>query len=310
MARKSPWGDFVALTTGFDDERRDRHGQAELDDGKILSYAVIHLPNGQVMMTFVDVTDTVNVERALKEKNEALEKADQLKNDFVQHVNYELRSPLTNIIGFTELLAQGSTGPLNARQRDYVDHISSSSSVLLTIVNDILDLATVDAGIMELDIAEVPVRRVIEDAAELIGERLREHAINLRIETGGAPAIFHADANRVRQILFNLLANAANYAPENSTIEFSCRKEGDAVIFSVHDDGPGIAPDIADSIFRRFEPRPNGGRRRGAGLGLSIVKSFVELHHGAVEIDSRPGRGTTVTCRFPLVPESFRTAAE
>jgi signal transduction histidine kinase len=182
--------------------------------------------------------------------------------------------------------------------------------VLLTIVNDILDLATVDAGIMELDIAEVPVRRVIEDAAELIGERLREHAINLRIETGGAPAIFHADANRVRQILFNLLANAANYAPENSTIEFSCRKEGDAVIFSVHDDGPGIAPDIADSIFRRFEPRPNGGRRRGAGLGLSIVKSFVELHHGAVEIDSRPGRGTTVSCRFPLVPESFRTAAE
>lgn len=310
MSEESPWGDFVALTTGFDDERRDRHGQAELHDGKILSYAVIHLPNGQVMMTFVDVTDTVNVERALKEKNEALEKADQLKNDFVKHVNYELRSPLTNIIGFTELLAQGSTGPLNTRQRDYVDHISSSSSVLLTIVNDILDLATVDAGIMELDIAEVPVRRVVQDAAELIGERLREHAIDLRIDMAGAPASFHADVNRVRQILFNLLANAANYAPEKSTVVFSCRKEGDAVVFAVHDDGPGIASDIADSVFRRFEPRPNGGRRRGAGLGLSIVKSFVELHHGTVEIDSRPGQGTTVSCRFPLVPESFRTAAE
>jgi signal transduction histidine kinase len=310
MAEKSPWGDFIAVTTGFDDERRDRQGQAELLNGTILSYAVIHLPNGQVMMTFVDVTDTVNVERALKEKNEALEKADQLKNDFVQHVNYELRSPLTNIIGFTELLAQGSTGPLNARQRDYVDHISSSSSVLLTIVNDILDLATVDAGVMELDIAEVPVRRVVEDAAELIRERLREHAIKLKIDTDAAPASFHADGSRVRQILFNLLANAANYAPEKSTIALSCRKEGDAVVFSVHDDGPGIAAEIVDNIFRRFEPRPNGGRRRGAGLGLSIVKSFVELHNGAVEIDSRPGRGTTVTCRFPLVPESFRTAAE
>jgi signal transduction histidine kinase len=310
MAEKSPWGDFIAVTTGFDDERRDRQGQAELLNGTILSYAVIHLPNGQVMMTFVDVTDTVNVERALKEKNEALEKADQLKNDFVQHVNYELRSPLTNIIGFTELLAQGSTGPLNARQRDYVDHISSSSSVLLTIVNDILDLATVDAGVMELDIAEVPVRRVVEDAAELIRERLREHAIQLKIDTDGAPASFHADGSRVRQILFNLLANAANYAPEKSTIALSCRKEGDAVVFSVHDDGPGIAAEIVDNIFRRFEPRPNGGRRRGAGLGLSIVKSFVELHNGTVEIDSRPGRGTTVTCRFPLVPESFRTAAE
>jgi signal transduction histidine kinase len=306
----SPWGDFVALATGFDDERRDRHGQSELTNGTILSYAVIHLPNGQVMMTFVDVTDTVNVERALKDKNEALEKADQLKNDFVQHVNYELRSPLTNIIGFTELLTQGSTGPLNPRQRDYVDHISSSSSVLLTIVNDILDLATVDAGIMELDIAEVPVRRIVEDAAELIGGRLREHAIRLKIDTHGAPASFHADGNRVRQILFNLLANAANYAPEKSTIELSCRKEGEAIVFSVHDDGPGIASEIVDSVFSRFEPRPNGGRRRGAGLGLSIVKSFVELHNGTVGIDSRPGQGTTVTCRFPLVPESFRTAAE
>ena len=153
--RTAPGAGFVASVTGFDEERRDRHGQTELVDGTVLRYAVIHLPNGQVMMTFVDVTDSVNVERALKEKNEALQKSDQLKNDFVQHVSYELRSPLTNIIGFTELLSLPATGPLEPRQREYVEHIGSSSSVLLTIVNDILDLATVDAGIMELDIAEV-----------------------------------------------------------------------------------------------------------------------------------------------------------
>ena len=111
--------------TGFDDERRDRHGQAELKSGMVLRYAVIHLPNGQVMMTFVDVTDSVNVERALMEKNEALRTADQLKNDFVQHVSYELRSPLTNIIGFTELLSLPATGPLSPRQREYVGHISA-----------------------------------------------------------------------------------------------------------------------------------------------------------------------------------------
>ncbi|TIT17080.1 MAG: alkaline phosphatase, partial [Mesorhizobium sp.] len=105
--------------------------------------------------------DSVNVERALKDKNEALEKSDQLKNEFVQHVSYELRSPLTNIIGFTELLSLPSTGPLSQKQREYVEHVGSSSSVLLTIVNDILDLATVDAGIMELDISEVHVDRTI-----------------------------------------------------------------------------------------------------------------------------------------------------
>src|SRR5690606_7135169 len=166
--------------TGFDEERRDRHGQTELANGTVLRYGVIHLPNGQVMITFVDVTDRENVERALKEKNEALQKADQLKNDFVQHVSYELRSPLTNIIGFTELLSLPATGLLEPRQREYVEHIGSSSSVLLTIVNDILDLATVDAGIMELDIAEVDVRKTIGAAADLISEKLREHSIGLK----------------------------------------------------------------------------------------------------------------------------------
>ena len=112
LAVDSPWPGFVAAVTGFDEERRDRHGQTELTSGMVLRYAVIHLPNGQMMMTFVDVTDSVNVERALKEKNEALQQADQLKNDFVQHVSYELRSPLTNIIGFTELLSLPTTGPL------------------------------------------------------------------------------------------------------------------------------------------------------------------------------------------------------
>lgn len=306
----SPWGGFVAAVTGFDEERRDRHGQAELRSGLVLRYAVIHLPNGQVMMTFVDVTDSVNVERALKEKNEALEKSDQLKNDFVQHVSYELRSPLTNIIGFTELLQLPETGQLTERQREYVDHIGSSSSVLLTIVNDILDLATVDAGIMELDIGEVRIEHTIANAVDLVSERLREHGIGMRIETEAAPRSFHADENRIRQILFNLLTNAANYAPEGSEIVLACQATTNGVVFAVHDDGPGMPAEILDTVFRRFEPRRGGGRRRGAGLGLSIVKSFVELHGGRVTIDSGPGRGTTVTCWFPTAPAGARAAAE
>ncbi|MDN2566216.1 PAS-domain containing protein [Aquibium sp. A9E412] len=310
LAKDGPWSEFVAVVTGFDDERRDRHGQTELVNGTILSYALIHLPNGQVMMTFVDVTDTVNVERALKDKNEALQKADQLKNDFVQHVSYELRSPLTNIIGFTELLTLETTGPLNPRQRDYVDHISSSSAVLLTIVNDILDLATVDAGIMQLDIGEVRLGNVVQSAADLVAERLREHDIRLALDIDPPGAVFHADEHRVRQILFNLLSNAANYAPEGSTVTLTARGADAWAEFRVHDDGPGIAPDVLDSIFKRFEPRAGGGRRRGAGLGLSIVKSFVELHGGSVDIETGEGRGTSVICRFPLVPAGMRVAAE
>ncbi|WP_095083191.1 sensor histidine kinase [Mesorhizobium sophorae] len=308
-AADSPWPGFVAAITGFDDERRDRHGQTELNNGNVLSYAMIPLPNGQVMMTFVDVTDSVNVERALKDKNEALQKSDQLKNEFVQHVSYELRSPLTNIIGFTELLSLPATGPLTQKQREYVEHVGSSSSVLLTIVNDILDLATVDAGIMQLDISEVHVDRTIAAAAELVADRLEEHSIRLEVDASAAPKTFHGDEIRVRQILYNLLSNAANYAPEASTIRLTCRHLADGVEFSVHDDGPGMPPDLLDSVFRRFEPRANGGRRRGAGLGLSIVKSFVELHGGSVRIETGKDKGTTVICTFPDMP-GIRAAAE
>ncbi|MBN9242366.1 MAG: PAS-domain containing protein [Mesorhizobium sp.] len=307
---ESPWAGFVAAVTGFDEERRDLHGQAELTDGSVLRHATIHLPNGQVMMTFVDVTDSVNVERALKDKNEALLKADQLKNEFVQHVSYELRSPLTNIIGFTELMALPATGPLTGKQGEYLEHIGSSSSVLLTIVNDILDLATVDAGIMQLDISEVEVGRTIAAAAELVADRLEEHRIRLTVEATGAPRSFHGDETRVRQILYNLLSNAANYAPEASTVRLTCRGVAAGVEFAVHDDGPGMAPDVLETVFKRFEPRANGGRRRGAGLGLSIVKSFVELHGGTVRIDTGEGRGTTVICTFPDAPSGLREAAE
>ncbi len=310
LAKDSPWPAFVAAVTGFDEERRDRQGQTEMADGAVLRYGVVHLPNGQVMITFVNVTDSVNMARALKDKNEALEKADQLKNDFVQHVSYELRSPLTNIIGFTELLSQPATGPLEARQREYLDHIGTSSSVLLTIVNDILDLATVDAGIMELDISEVDVGKTIAAASELIADRLQEHAIRLKVETAFAPQNMLGDEIRIRQILYNLLSNAANYAPEGSTIKLACRRLEIGVEFSVHDDGPGIPPEVLDTVFRRFEPRANGGRRRGAGLGLSIVKSFVELHGGTVRIETAPEQGTTVVCLFPLNPSGMRDAAE
>lgn len=309
-AADSPWGGFVAAITGFDDARHDRHGQTELNNGNVLRYAVVHLPNGQVMTTFVDVTDSVNVERALKDKNEALLKSDQLKNDFVQHVSYELRSPLTNIIGFTELLSLPATGTLSQRQREYLEHIGSSSSVLLTIVNDILDLATVDAGIMQLDISEVQVGKTIAAAAELVADRLDEHSIRLEIDAADAPQSFRGDETRVRQILYNLLSNAANYAPEAGTIRLACRTVAEGVEFSVHDDGPGMPPEVLHSVFSRFESRANGGRRRGAGLGLSIVKSFVELHGGTVRIETGADRGTTVICTFPPTPSGMLAAAE
>lgn len=204
-----------------------------------------------------------------------------------------------------------ATGPLNSRQSEYVRHIGSSSNVLSTIIDDILDLATVDAGIMRLDVSEVGVQAAIEAAAELVTERMQEHNIKLKVDAGRAPSHFRGDELRIRQILYNLLSNAVNYAPPNSTVMLSCHTAADGIEFAVHDDGPGMSDEVKGVVFSRFEFRANGGRRRGAGLGLSIVKSFVELHGGTVRIDSKPGEGTTVICRFPLSPEGgIREAAE
>lgn len=309
-ASPSPWNAFVDAVTGFSDERTDLHGQTQRSDGTVLRYGIIYLPNGQVMMTFVDITDSVNVERALKDKNEALQRADQLKNDFLQHVSYELRSPLTNIIGFAELLKLPGADPLTPRQDEYIGHIGTSSSILLTIVNDILDLATVDAGVMQLDIAEINIARTVAGATELVADRLEENKVALAVETVAAPRTMVGDETRIRQVLANLLANAANFAPALTTVRLTCREVEGGVEFAVHDDGPGMPPEVLKNAFGRFEARHSAGRRHGAGLGLSIVKSFVELHGGSVRIESGDGEGTTVICFFPAQVDGMRQAAE
>ncbi len=304
------WRRFGQMLTAFDDERPSLQGTFELYSGLILDYAVTPLPNAQTMLTFVDMTASARAERALKEKNEALQKADEIKNDFVQHVSYELRSPLTNIIGFTDLLKTPGLGTLNERQAEYIDHISTSSSVLLTIVNDILDLATVDAGIMELQYSEMSVDDLIDDVSMQIADRLQENGVTLEITAPSGLGAIVADQQRLKQILLKLLTNAANFAPEGSMITLDCRRNETDVFFSVRDRGPGIPAEMLKTVFDRFSSNSKGGKRSGAGLGLSIVESFVTLHHGEVSIDSRAGEGTTVTCRIPSGQGAHSVAAE
>ncbi len=290
------WKRFGHLITSFDDERSSYQGILELRTGLILDFAVIPLPNAQTMLTFVNITDSVRVERALTEKNDALRKADSLKNDFVQHVSYELRSPLTNIIGFADLLKTPTFGTLTDRQAEYVDHISTSSSLLLTIVNDILDLATVDAGIVELDLSEINLTDFLDEVSAQMADRLQESGVTLRIDAPDMLGGFVADHQRLKQIFIKLLTNAANFAPDGSTIGLKCHREGTDFVFTVTDSGSGIPQEILETVFNRFESH---GSRGGAGLGLSIVESFVSLHHGTVSIRSREGEGTEVTCRIP-----------
>ncbi|MCX5580736.1 PAS domain-containing sensor histidine kinase [Kaistia terrae] len=304
------WKRFTTSVAGLDEGRAPTSGRMERSDGRVIDYATVPLPGGQTMVTFIDVSDTVQVERVLTERNDALEAADGLKNAFIQHVSYELRSPLTNIIGFTQLLSDVSIGPLTDKQQEYTGYILSSSGSLLAIVNDILDLATVDAGIIALDLGEVDVERTVAAAIEGVRDRLQESQLVLETNIPGGIGSFVADEKRVRQILYNLLSNAVGFSSHGSSIVLNASRSADAIIFSVQDQGPGIAPEFLDSVFDRFESRAAGSARGGAGLGLAIVKSFVELHGGTVSIRSEEGRGTEVSVHLPIRPTELAVAAE
>jgi signal transduction histidine kinase len=279
-------------------------------DGSVLDCMVMPLPDGATMLTFQDITDTVNVERALRESNEALEAADQMKVDFVHHVSYELRAPLTTIIGFAHFLSDPSTGPLTPKQAEYLDYVTKSTNALLALTNNILDLATIDAGAMKLELGPVNISKVIEDAAEGIQDRLATDRIRLVVDVDSNIGSFVGDERRVVQVLYNLLANAIGFSPHDATVVVNARRNDHSVVFAVTDSGPGIAPDVKDKVFDWFESHSHGSRHRGAGLGLSLVRSFVELHGGKVRVDSTLGKGTTVTCEFPADQTAHRTAAE
>jgi|tagenome__1003787_1003787.scaffolds.fasta_scaffold20972068_2 signal transduction histidine kinase len=272
----------------------------ELRNGSVADLITVPLPDGATLVAFLDVTDTINVERALREKNEALETADALKVDFVHHVSYELRSPLTNIIGFASLMGEPSIGPLSTKQREYLGYINTSTNALLAIINDILDLATIDAGAMKLNLGTVDIRGTMNAAAEGIRDRLIKDKIVLDIRASSDIGSFSGDERRIRQVLFNLLANAVGFSPPGAIITMAAERRPDAVVFTVTDNGPGIPPEVQGRVFNWFESHSQGSRHRGAGLGLSIVRSFVELHGGTVTLDSAVGQGTKVECSFPV----------
>jgi signal transduction histidine kinase len=279
----------------------------ERGDSSALDCTAQPLPDGATLLTFSDVTASVNVERALTDRNDALERASRLRDDFVHHVSYELRSPLTNIIGFTQLLGDETVGALNPRQREYAGHIMRSSAALLAILNDILDLASIDTGSLELVPEIVDIRSTIEAAMRGLEDRLAESSLRVVISAPEDIGSFVADGKRVRQILFNLLSNAVGFSAPGQTITVRARKSENEVILEVQDEGRGIPPEVRARVFERFESHTLGTRHRGVGLGLSIVRSFVELHGGRVELMSAPGSGTTVTCIFPRDNNEFPT---
>ena len=277
----------------------------ERTDGKVIDWRKVPLPDGATLITYLDITDTSLVERSLRERNEALQEADRLKTEFLANVSYELRSPLTSISGFSEMLRQEYFGALSDKQKEYIEGIHQSSQHLMQLINDILDLASVEAGYMRLEVDKFDIGAMIKSVMSLVAERAKEYDVTIKVECPPRIGKMTADETRIRQILFNLLSNAIKYSLPGQHITLGAREEEpDDIVLFVADEGQGIPPEEQEAIFSKFykgsanEPRKRAGQRTGTGLGLSIVKSFIELHRGHVTLSSEPGKGTRFECRF------------
>jgi signal transduction histidine kinase len=268
----------------------------------MLQEATVPLPDGNVLVTYLDVTDTAKYERVLRERNEALETAARLKSEFVANVSHELRTPLNAVIGFADILTNQYFGDLNPRQLDYTRGILQSSHQLLGLINDILDLATIEAGYMVLETSRVEIFDMLKAVLALTRGRARSRELEIELCCRPDIGAIAADERRLKQALFNLVSNAIKFTPPGGAIRIEAERRESDLLLTVADSGIGIPPSDQTRMFEKFE---RGMLRSGAGLGLSLVKSLIDLHGGAVTIDSAVGRGTTITCRLPMALREF-----
>lgn len=279
--------------------------ELERADGKVIDWRKVPLPDGATLITYLDITDSTLVERSLRERNEALQEADKLKSEFLANVSYELRSPLTSISGFSEMLKQEYFGSLSEHQREYVNGIHQSSLQLMHLINDILDLASVEAGYMRLEVSKFDIYAMMKSVLSLTQERAKEIDVNLKFECPSRIGKMTGDETRIKQILFNLLSNALKYSYAGGAVTLGAKEEDDDhIMLWVEDEGMGIDQEERKDVFEKFykgrghETRRSEGKTSGTGLGLSIVKSFMELHGGKVVLHSEAGKGARFECHF------------
>lgn len=280
-------------------------------NGTVLQIVGMPIPGGRYVTTYTDVTERYRAERELVSAKNTAEAANRAKSVFLATMSHELRTPLNAIIGFAELLVDAQSDVLPAPYADYARDIHRGGEHLLAVINDILDLTRVEAGKIDLTIERVDTQGVVERCLLLFANRAANAGITLKNEVPqGVPAI-HADHQRLRQILLNLMGNAVKFSEAGDVVSVRYVEADDRHGLAVVDQGIGMEPSQIDKAFEAFSQLDEGHtrKREGAGLGLPLVKRFMDLHGGTVTVSSAAGDGTTVTVLFPMrVDEPKATA--
>jgi signal transduction histidine kinase len=245
----------------------------------------------------------VNVNRMndeLQRLYKELETASKHKSEFLANMSHELRTPLNAIIGFSQVLREGISGEINAKQEEYLDDIVTSGNHLLALINDVLDLSKVEAGQVDLQVAPFSLRDALERGVSMVREQATTDGVQVALHANGGLDVVTGDERRIRQVIFNLLSNAVKFTPAGGLVDVSATQRNGEVTVSVADTGPGIAAEDLDRIFEEFQQTEAGARQReGTGLGLALSKRFVEMHGGRIWCDSELGKGSTFRFTLP-----------
>ncbi|GAA4717961.1 sensor histidine kinase [Sphingomonas lutea] len=282
-------------------ERKSSTGRISMTDGRHFQFAAVPLPDGNALFTMVDVTDSTRIEAALRERAAALEEADRVKTDFVANVSYELRTPLTSIGGFSEMLAGGYAGKLTPKAKDYVDAILEAVGRLSKLVDDVLDLTTGDSRSVALERERVDIAGLCRTAVETVRPRAEEKSQKLESTIESSAGFVFGDARRLRESVEHVLQNAIAYTDSNGRIQLLAEGDANRVTVRISDNGSGIAQEDIPRVFNRFDRVVEVGVRGEAalGLGLPLTRQFIEAHGGTVELESQQGKGTKVTLTIP-----------
>ena len=292
------WRDLKARIGDPDPQgRAPVAGEIRLSDRREVAYQTRPLPDGATLLAFSDITATRGLEQALAERSAALAETDRLKRDFVGNVSYELRTPLTTIIGYSELLEQAEGLP--ERSKSHVGAVRSAAAQLARSIDDVLDMAQIDAGEMGLNLGDVEVNELMKAAAARAARAAEDGGVLLSV-TEAETGMIRADERRLAQALDHLVANAVRSTPRGGSVTLSARRALGEVQVQVADTGRGIPFHVQAHIFDRFIGRDRGG----PGLGLALVKALVELHGGWVALESEPGAGAVFTCHLPEIAYS------
>jgi len=262
----------------------------------------VEVPNRDELGSLASNLNRMNDE--LRRLYEELETVSRHKSEFVANMSHELRTPLNAIIGFSELLQEQMPGELNEQQLGYVDDVLDAGRHLLSLINDILDLSKVEAGRMELDLADVSLRHALESGLTMHAERAARTGIALGLKLDPEEITIRADERKLRQVVFNVLANAVKFTPAGGRVDVSAEMTNGVVEVAVADTGPGIAPEDQELIFEEFQQARGdpGKRQEGTGLGLPLSRKFVELHGGRLWVESVQGEGSTFRFTLPVEP--------